>query len=67
MVLSYPKVPECCAAAAIKCVEVLVSKFKDKLKGLNTSLTEEILNNALEHTSLPGRMQLMEKEPKYLY
>lgn len=63
MVLSYPKVPECCAAAAIKCVEVLVSKFKDKLKGLNTSLTEEILNNALEHTSLPGRMQLIEKNP----
>lgn len=64
LTLSAPKVPECCVAAAIKCAEIFAANFRDKSAGkIKRPLSLDVLNDALEQTYLPGRMQLIASKP----
>lgn len=63
LALSAPKVPECCVAAAIKCVEIFVANFRSKVTNIKRPLSPEVINKALEQTYLPGRMQLIATDP----
>lgn len=61
--LSFPRVPECCVAASIKCVQYAVENLQAKLSNIKRPLSIEIINKALESTYLPGRMQLIANNP----
>lgn len=53
--LSYPKIPFCCAPAAMRVITLL------KERGIK--ITFEGIDKALKTTSLPGRMQLVRIKP----